>query len=258
MALALTFSKMKISPLVVAVLIPLSSLCTLNAAEPTAPEPTAPGAAEQPVKTASEAPASNLTWEKQKVEIETKLGENIARANYRFTNTGKDPVSLVEITPSCGCVATEVAKLDFAPGESGVMKVTLDLENADDADLQDRTIVITTSDAPKNPTTLRFIVHVPSPFEATPKSVAWNRGDKPTAQDVLITAGPGVDDLKLHLESTNGDFSVELKPEIEGKSYHVSIVPTNTSAMAYAHLRFVAESPAFPKPLPCEIDARVR
>lgn len=249
---------MKISPLVIAALIPLSNLSPLNAAEPTSPAPaTSAPAAEPSAKASSAVPASSLSWDKQKVELDSKFGENVARATYRFTNLGKDPVSLVEITPSCGCVATEVAKLDYAPGESGTIKATIDLED-NDADLQDRTIAVTTSDAPKNPTTLRLIVHVPSPFEATPKAVAWNRGDKPTAQDVVVTAGAGVEDLKLRLESPNGDFSVDLKPEVEGKSYHVSIVPTNTSAMAFAHLRFIAESPTFPKPLRCEIDARVR
>jgi len=65
------------------------------------------------------APASALHWENPTVEADSKIGQKIFRTAYRFTNIGSSPVSVVEIKPSCGCVATELDKSDYAPGESG-------------------------------------------------------------------------------------------------------------------------------------------
>jgi len=110
------------------------------------------------------APASALHWENPTVEADSKIGQKIFRTAYRFTNIGSSPVSVVEIKPSCGCVATELDKSDYAPGESGEIKVTFDLEMDDSAGLQSRTILVIASDAPKSPTELQLLVHIPKPW----------------------------------------------------------------------------------------------
>lgn len=235
---------------VLAALIPLGS--------PVAPAAeVAPSGGESP-EIGPGAVKSSLVWDKQKVEMKAKIAEKIVRTSYRFTNTGKDPVTLVDLIPSCGCVTTEVAKLVYAPGESGVIKVTLDLSIDDESETQDRTILVTSSDAPKDPTALRFIVHVPTAVEARPQGVDWKQGDKPVAKEVLVKSGPNIEQMKVHLESENGDFSVEIKPDAADQSYHVTIAPKSTAAVCYAQIRLVAESPSFPHPIVCEITARVK
>jgi len=63
-----------------------------------------------------------LSWEKKKIEFTSKIAREVVRHGHRFTNTGKTPVSVLDIKPSCGCVATSLEKFDYAPGESGEIK----------------------------------------------------------------------------------------------------------------------------------------
>jgi hypothetical protein len=42
---------------------------------------------------------------------------------FRFTNTGKSTLKIGEITKTCGCTPFSLAKKEYAPGESGTLKV---------------------------------------------------------------------------------------------------------------------------------------
>ena len=43
---------------------------------------------------------------------------------FKFTNTGKDPLKITSARAECGCTKPEYPKAEIAPGESGVIKVT--------------------------------------------------------------------------------------------------------------------------------------
>lgn len=207
-------------------------------------------------ETNEKTPKSSLQWEKQKLELDSPLGQSIVRTSYRFTNTGKEPVSLVELLPSCGCVSTEVSKLTFAPGETSELKVTLDLAMDDAAGTQERYIMVTTSDV-KTPSVLRLLVHVPTPVEFSTNTVNWKIGDKPTAKEVVVNVAPGVEQMKLSTEFQSSDFAVEIKPDASGRTYRVSITPTSTAALCYAQVRLLANSTSFPRPMDYKINLNV-
>jgi hypothetical protein len=42
---------------------------------------------------------------------------------FKFTNTGNSTLKIGEITKTCGCTPFELAKKEYAPGESGTLKV---------------------------------------------------------------------------------------------------------------------------------------
>jgi hypothetical protein len=42
---------------------------------------------------------------------------------FRFTNAGNSPLKIGEITNTCGCTPFSLAKKEYAPGESGILKV---------------------------------------------------------------------------------------------------------------------------------------
>lgn len=207
-------------------------------------------------ETNDKTPKSALQWEKQKLELDSPLGQSIVRTSYRFTNTGKEPVSLVELLPSCGCVSTEVSKLTFAPGETGELKVTLDLAMDDAVGTQERYILVSTSDV-KTQSVLRLLVHVPTPVEISTNTLNWKVGDKPSAKEVVVNVAPGVEQVKLSTEFQSSDFAVEIKPDASGRTYRVSITPTSTAALCYAQIRLFANSASFPRPIDYKINLNV-
>ena len=47
---------------------------------------------------------------------------------FRFTNTGNSTLKIGEITNTCGCTPFSLAKKEYAPGESGILKVNYQSE----------------------------------------------------------------------------------------------------------------------------------
>lgn len=43
---------------------------------------------------------------------------------FEFTNTGKDPIKILDARAECGCTQPEYPKQEIAPGAKGVIKVT--------------------------------------------------------------------------------------------------------------------------------------
>ncbi len=198
-----------------------------------------------------------LSWANKKNELTSEVGAGVVRVAYDFTNTGKTPVSIVDIKPSCGCVATSLEKFDYAPGESGQIKVTFDLGMDEYAKLQKRTIEVITSDSPNSPTVLQLRVHVPETVAASPEMLVWRHGEKPKTKEVVVRAGSGIAAIKLVQTTSSDDFSVEVKPEIEGQRYRLKITPRKTDVPTYADLKFDVESPSFKHRVDCEIQLNV-
>ena len=126
---------MKRNCLILTILV-AASVCILQigfqeqtvAAEEPKPESTAAKPAGGPAKaeTAPEAnePAPKITIEKAihdfgKIEPGTKNA-----CEFKFKNTGNSLLKIGKIKTTCGCTATKLSKKQYAPGESGMLKVT--------------------------------------------------------------------------------------------------------------------------------------
>lgn len=72
-----------------------------------------------------------------------------ASTEFLFTNTGKSPLNIRAMKPNCGCTVSKLEKFDFAPGESGAIKVDFDATGR--RGNQQKSIVIFSND-PSAPT----------------------------------------------------------------------------------------------------------
>lgn len=200
---------------------------------------------------------ADLTWEKDEIKLKPEIGENIVRTSFPFTNTGKTSVSVIAIKPSCGCVATNLEKFEYAPGETGAIKVTFDLGMDKDLLDQDRTIKVVTSDAPEKPKVLELKVHIREAVKVSPESLVWRHGTPGKPQEVIIKAGSGIEAMQLVQTAQNDNFSLEMAPIVEGQSYRLKITPKNTDAISNASLDFDVKSPSIQRHVSCEVDLKV-
>lgn len=69
--------------------------------------------------------------------------------NYRFRNTGKNPLVVAKATASCGCTVPEKPENPIAPGEVGFIKVKFD-SNKRPGQVQ-KTITVTSNAEPPFP-----------------------------------------------------------------------------------------------------------
>lgn len=59
-----------------------------------------------------------------------KINEGvIAEYEFKFTNTGNQPLLITNVRPSCGCTTPSYTKEPIAPGKSGVIKVSYNSVN---------------------------------------------------------------------------------------------------------------------------------
>ena len=200
---------------------------------------------------------AGLAWEKDDIDLTADIGQKIARTSYAFTNTGSSSISVISVMPSCGCVATNLEKLAYAPGERGEIQVTFDLDMDKDQLVQNRTIKVTTSDSPDAPKTLKLKVTERAAVEVSPETLVWKHGHRPTPKEVIVKAAPGIGAISLTQTAQNSNFSVELQPGTNGQRYRLKITPKNIDFPCDATVNFDVKSPSFEQRVDCEIQLKV-
>lgn len=65
-----------------------------------------------------------LAWDQNEVSIESLEGGGQVAGEFRFTNTGNQPVRIRAVPASCGCIVARPEKRDYAPGEAGIIPFT--------------------------------------------------------------------------------------------------------------------------------------
>lgn len=93
-----------------------------------------------------------------------KQGESVTY-NFKFTNTGKEPLVITSAHGSCGCTVPDWPKEPIKKGGEGVIKVTFN--SAGKMGAQDKTVTIN-SNAKTNP----LVLHIKGNVEGAPAAPA--------------------------------------------------------------------------------------
>ncbi|MBE2181702.1 MAG: DUF1573 domain-containing protein [Chthoniobacterales bacterium] len=68
--------------------------------------------------------AQGLKWENTTASLDLEPGGGKTSGEFRFTNTSDHTVTIRSVPASCGCVASKPEKLEYAPGENGIIPFT--------------------------------------------------------------------------------------------------------------------------------------
>lgn len=98
------------------------------AAEQPATAPTAPAAPQQPKKPdwqekAETSPRTTVQWASQEFKYGSVPSGTKVTHQFRFTNTGSEPLVLTRVKASCGCTTPSYSTEPVAPGEEGYIDV---------------------------------------------------------------------------------------------------------------------------------------
>ncbi|MCX6282896.1 MAG: DUF1573 domain-containing protein [Bacteroidetes bacterium] len=86
-------------------------------------------------------------------------GESVAY-EFRFTNTGKTDLIIVDVSTSCGCTVPSYSKTPIRPGDQGVIKVSFN--SAGKHGFQSKNILVVANTQP-NTTLLRIKAEIAGP-----------------------------------------------------------------------------------------------
>jgi len=97
-------------------------------------------------------PITTVSFEETEYDFGTVMeGEKVVH-EYKFNNTGDEPLIISNAKGSCGCTVPDWPREPIAPGESGVIKVQFDSKNKGKVGggLQSKRVTITANTDPVN------------------------------------------------------------------------------------------------------------
>lgn len=97
-------------------------------------------AQEKPVENPNQA---NFKFEKDTMNFGTIKQGEVVNYEFKFTNTGKEPLIITEAHGSCGCTVPEYPKEPIKPGGKGVIKVTFN--SAGKSSMQIKTVTLSSN-----------------------------------------------------------------------------------------------------------------
>jgi mono/diheme cytochrome c family protein len=115
------------------------------------------------VRVAAAEPRGNpLVWDAVEKTIEVRPGDSAAEFMFQVTNKGAHPVTIQSTRTSCGCTVAELPSMPWtlAPGDGGVMKVTVDFAGKDGWITKSVTVL-----SSEGAQTLDVSLHIPPPDE---------------------------------------------------------------------------------------------
>ncbi|WP_417428419.1 DUF1573 domain-containing protein [Halpernia sp.] len=79
------------------------------------------------IKEAQSKPLTNIALSEDTFDFGTIKKGDVKHHTYEVTNTGKNPLIISEVKPTCGCTISEFTKEPILPGQKG--KITLKFES---------------------------------------------------------------------------------------------------------------------------------
>lgn len=185
--------------------------------------------------------AARLKFAEPVKKIDAELDQQQVVTEFSFTNETGEQVSIVRWDGSCDCTRAQVkgGKLQYEPGESGVLRATLDLGTFS-GEIEKVIQLWLDGDPPNQPSVmLTMQVKIPVLVEVEPKTVRWEIGDEAEPKSIRIHMNHDEPIRVLSAQSNNPDFPAELKTIEEGSDYEVVITPATTTkpGIAVVHLQ---------------------
>lgn len=166
---------------------------------------------------------AELEWKATSQNITVHPLQTSTTVPFGFANSGEEPVTILNLKPSCGCITGKVAKKTYAPGEAGTVMVAFNLKGRLGA--QHKGIAVVTDDQPSKPTHLYIDTNIPRTYESAIKRITWASGENHDPKTFrLINASKTSFPLEKVVPSRDG-VTVELKSIHDGYEYDLVITP---------------------------------
>lgn len=180
-------------------------------------------------------------------EIHAQADAKIVTAEFEFTNHSDKPVQIRKFDAGCSCMSVKIkdSKLNYAPGESGLLRADFEMGNF--SGTVDKMVAVwLDNDAPSEPSTkLTVRVHIPVLVSLEPKTLVWALNSEAAPQTIRITMNQEQPIRVTAVNSSSPAFQHELKTIEEGKSYELIVKPLEISSPGMGILRIETD---------CQID----
>lgn len=149
---------------------------------------------------------ASLSWSVDQLDLPAQVLDRSLSAEFPFTNKTDAPVTITEVTSSCGCTTAEVGERTLAPGKGGIIKAVFEI--GDRVGPQEKKITVKTDDGKTQVLSIKTII--PELLTLKPRLVMWSRGGATEAKTVEVAIHPDAKAAVTVLEiSPPGAFTAE-------------------------------------------------
>lgn len=185
---------------------------------------------------------AKLSWESTSKNFKChplQISETVA---FNFTNTGLEPVTILELKPGCGCLSGKLDKKTYAPNESGTVHVTFNLEKRLGA--QRKGITVKTDANPKKPTALYVNTTIAKTYVPSVKRLIWKPGEERKSKSCRITNAHKDPFQLVKAVAAQDGIKAELSIIREGYEYELIINPSPDLKNTLIPIKIYPEVPA--------------
>lgn len=174
------------------------------------------------------------------MDLTVQSGDKQLNGIFRFTNSGKTPVTIKDIHTSCGCTTADLAKRTYAPGESG--EITAVYTVGDAKGRQSKIITVNTDDDSAPPVELTFQITIPDTIVYWPRMLLWHVGDRLDEKSVVITppASRKITHMEVQSMTPEKEASARIETSPDGDSFRLFIRPRSAFKASQVAISFRA------------------
>jgi hypothetical protein len=162
---------------------------------------------------------AELKWERLERRLEVHPVQVSASAVFRFTNTGKKPVTITDVRLTCSCLSKTLARRSCAPGETGELTIGFDLR--DRAGPQRKAVIVRADDGSE--TRLYVECDVPAVYVPKQKIIRWSKDDSAQTKTIPLVNAGTLPVRLLSVTSSHKDIPARLNTVRDGFEYEVVI-----------------------------------
>lgn len=186
-----------------------------------------------------------LVFPEKLKEIHAAADAAAVTADFAFSNQGDKPVSIRHYDAPCSCLSAQIkgGKLDYAPGEEGLIRANFSLGNF--SGQVDKEIILWLKGDPDDRPSIRLTVrvHIPELVVVEPKTLKWAVGEKPDPKKIQIKVAFEKPVKVLKVDGSNVRFKQDLVTLKEGALYELTVTPADTVAPGIGVLRIETDCP---------------
>lgn len=163
---------------------------------------------------------AKLVFDRTEVDVAVEVGATEVWIEFPFTNVGAGKVTVENIHASCGCTVPELAKMEYAAGEQGVLRAQFNI--GERQGMQTKQITL---QAGGETIALKFNADIPTRSQFTPRLLLF-RGDDIAPQSTTLSFAADNPVTVISVISHSPAYEVELIPLVEGESYEIKVTLT--------------------------------
>ncbi len=174
---------------------------------------------------AAEPIRAELSFQSVELVLRPEVGEKSVRGEFAFKNTGDAPISITEVSSTCGCTVPEKPEGVFAPGAAGILPVLLKI--SDRTGLMSQTVTVTMSDGREQK--LSVVANVPARVTFAPRLLLFRAGS-PEPKSTVLTFDPASKTTLLDVETTSESFAIVGTPTLVDDRLKIELRHTGTAS----------------------------